>query len=359
MSTAAINTTTTGNNLFILFGIREIPSDWENLADMIENEPQIFATMEVVTTVRNVMLSSRETSEKSPSVKSPSPSVKSPSPSVKSPSRKSQSVKSPSRKSQSVKSPSRKSPTKKFQSRKSPPVTPMKPTMTLGEYHAECERKRQDVPTVTKKGNMIVEHHSLSRHNQEDQAVSTVTKKGNMIVEHRGYDNIILTTKDFLPKSPAEIETRQKNPTKSKKSTDWQTVGKKLGSSKSDAKKSGPVLIRGPNSPRDSSKNQPPKTQPPKDQTQKDQPQKGFINTTLILKNLPYSCTSSKELLKFFGKCGPIKFINILKDVEGNCKGIAFVRFETKEGADKGLDTDGFWYEDRKIYVEYARDRRD
>lgn len=84
-----------------------------------------------------------------------------------------------------------------------------------------------------------------------------------------------------------------------------------------------------------------------------------FVNTTLILKNLPPNCTSSRELLEIFEECGPIKFINILKDEDGSCKGLAFIRFEKKEGSDKGLDLDGFYYEDRKIFVEYARDRRE
>ena len=81
-------------------------------------------------------------------------------------------------------------------------------------------------------------------------------------------------------------------------------------------------------------------------------------NTTLVLKNLPYTCDSSKDIQKFFRKCGPVKFVNVLKNDEGKCKGIAFVRFETHEGSDKGLDMDGFWYEDRKIYVEYAQERK-
>ena len=86
---------------------------------------------------------------------------------------------------------------------------------------------------------------------------------------------------------------------------------------------------------------------------------KKFINTTLILKNLPLNCTLSHELLKLFKNCGPIKFIKILKDKDGNCKGLAFIRFETREGSDMGLDMDGFWYGEQKIFVEYAHDHRE
>jgi hypothetical protein len=81
-------------------------------------------------------------------------------------------------------------------------------------------------------------------------------------------------------------------------------------------------------------------------------------NSTLVLKNLPYDCTSTKELAKFFRKCGPVKYIKILTDDNDKCKGIAFVRFESNEGSNKGLNMNGFWYGDRKIYVEYAEDRR-
>ena len=47
------------------------------------------------------------------------------------------------------------------------------------------------------------------------------------------------------------------------------------------------------------------------------------------------------------------------EDNDGNGKGLAFIRFETKEGSDNGLSMDGFWYGDRKIFVEYARDNRE
>ena len=79
-------------------------------------------------------------------------------------------------------------------------------------------------------------------------------------------------------------------------------------------------------------------------------------NTTLVLKNLPAHCTTPKYLTKFFSKCGTVKHVNILK-AEGKCRGIGFIKFETREGSDKGLDMDGFWYDDRKVYVEYSRNK--
>ena len=80
-------------------------------------------------------------------------------------------------------------------------------------------------------------------------------------------------------------------------------------------------------------------------------------NTTLVLKNLPSDCTNSKWLVKFFSKCGPVKYVNVLT-AEGKCRGIGFVCFETREGSDKGLDMDGFWYDDQKVYVEYSRNKK-
>lgn len=82
-------------------------------------------------------------------------------------------------------------------------------------------------------------------------------------------------------------------------------------------------------------------------------------NTTLILKSLPFDGVSDKDLNRFFKKhAGPVRFVNVLKNDEGKCKGIAFIRFETKEGSDRGLTLNNFFYEGRRVYVDYAEDRR-
>ena len=86
--------------------------------------------------------------------------------------------------------------------------------------------------------------------------------------------------------------------------------------------------------------------------------EKPFINTTLILKNLP-SYVSHKDLRNIFSEPGPLKFIKILTNGDGICKGIAFVRYETRDSSDRGLELDGFWYKNNKIFVEYAYDRRE
>jgi len=89
-------------------------------------------------------------------------------------------------------------------------------------------------------------------------------------------------------------------------------------------------------------------------------PAKGqATNTTLILKNLPRTGVCDKDIKRFFTRhAGPIKFVNILYADDGKCKGIAFIRFETKEGSNRGLTLNKFLYENRMVYVEYAEDRR-
>lgn len=76
----------------------------------------------------------------------------------------------------------------------------------------------------------------------------------------------------------------------------------------------------------------------------------------MILKNLPYNNVIEKNIERFFKKkCGPIRFVNVLRTNEGTCKGVAFIRFEKREGSDKGLTLNGFFYEGRKVSIEYAK----
>ena len=87
--------------------------------------------------------------------------------------------------------------------------------------------------------------------------------------------------------------------------------------------------------------------------------QKKFINTTLILKNLPYHNTYTDDLMSLMEQYGTITMLNILRNPDGTCKGVAFVRFLTKESSDKALAAGDFWCDGRKVYVEYAKDRRE
>ena len=175
--------------------------------------------------------------------------------------------------------------------------TPKK-MMTLIEYYADCDRKRNEI-----------------------------------------YDDYFNKTKQNATKTRSWKTLSKRLPPKIRK---WETVPKTNKT---------PPKIRGWETV--------PKTNKTLSNDNVGKVNKKFINTTLILKNLPLNCTLSHELLKLFKNCGPIKFIKILKDKDGNCKGLAFIRFETREGSDMGLDMDGFWYGEQKIFVEYAHDHRE
>ena len=82
-------------------------------------------------------------------------------------------------------------------------------------------------------------------------------------------------------------------------------------------------------------------------------------NTTLILKNLPYHDTYTHELMDIFEKYGKLVYINVLRNEVKNCKGVAFIRFDTREESDEALKKlPTFWYNNRKIFVEYAKPRQ-
>lgn len=78
-------------------------------------------------------------------------------------------------------------------------------------------------------------------------------------------------------------------------------------------------------------------------------------NRCVILKNLPQEGVTTRDLKKFFGKCGDIKHIKILTYPDNKCKGIAFIDFYTVASATKAVCLDKFWYEDRNVYVDYSR----
>lgn len=90
-------------------------------------------------------------------------------------------------------------------------------------------------------------------------------------------------------------------------------------------------------------------------------PGKGkFVNTTIILKNLPNDGTCQKALKKYFEfKCGNVRFVNVIQNTDGNAKGIAFIRFTSRNSSDKAFQLNGFRYNGREIQVEYALDNRE
>ena len=81
-------------------------------------------------------------------------------------------------------------------------------------------------------------------------------------------------------------------------------------------------------------------------------------NTTLILKNLPREGVNDKDLKKFFSSnCGQVRYVKVLMN-DGKNTGLAFIRFMNRDGSDKGLKMNEFICNGRKIYVDYAADRR-
>lgn len=188
----------------------------------------------------------------------------------------------------------------------------------------------EEVNIVTKRPRRI--HH-------KERPISPIRKRVNKRVEIK--TNNVKTLAEFMTEKQIKLE--QKSETKgndktqeinkvmkSKKQNEWTIVGKEQK----------PVSII-----------KLPEEQLPCNNVQtKD-------GTTLILKNLPKTKILNKEIQKFFSRCGSVKFVNILTNDDGTCKGSGFVKFENKVSAAKALLFNGFLYENTKVYVEYARDK--
>lgn len=185
--------------------------------------------------------------------------------------------------------------------------------MTLAEYYAECERQQAEMLRAKEKAKRLEdEAKRLEEEKNRPSAKTLRNRRKKERVKAKKEAKKTAEKKSWTPVKKAEVKSAR--------------ISLPQGWTKSLYKPSG---------------------------------QKGkLINTTLILKNLPYEGTTERDLKHFFSKtCGPVKFVNVLYDGD-RCKGIAFVRFENVSGSDKGLTMNGFWYEDRRVYVEYARDRR-
>jgi len=181
-------------------------------------------------------------------------------------------------------------------------------TMTLAEYQAECARKFEQ--------------------KKQEEETSRLYAEAQRVVAEKAAAVAALSPKSLRKHNKAEKKAEAKK-NKTVKKSDWVVV----------EKVEKPIsVIRGPDT-----------TVPPNQIASK--------GTTLVLKNLPRNKVSVKELTRFFGKCGKIKFVNVLTTEDGNCKGMAFVRFENKAGSEQGLKMNEFWYENNKVYVEYARDK--
>jgi nucleolin len=77
-----------------------------------------------------------------------------------------------------------------------------------------------------------------------------------------------------------------------------------------------------------------------------------------FVRNLPFQ-TSQNDIEDFFGGCGTIENINVLKDRDGRSKGICFVKFSTKEGLDKAIARSGQDLGGRDVVVQAATPKED
>jgi len=77
----------------------------------------------------------------------------------------------------------------------------------------------------------------------------------------------------------------------------------------------------------------------------------------IIVKNLSYDA-DQQEIGEFFEQYGAISRVNILKNADGQSKGVAFVRFETEEGQNSAIESaNGAEHLGRSIFVEKALKR--
>lgn len=74
---------------------------------------------------------------------------------------------------------------------------------------------------------------------------------------------------------------------------------------------------------------------------------------TVFVRGLPWS-VDEDSLKKDFAECGEIESLRMPKNEEGNPKGIAFIKFSTKEAMDAAMKFDSTDYGGRTIYVADA-----
>ncbi|CAD8122964.1 unnamed protein product [Paramecium sonneborni] len=104
--------------------------------------------------------------------------------------------------------------------------------------------------------------------------------------------------------------------------------------------------------------------QPPKGkQQQQQQPQKqgqqaqqGQQDHEVFVKGLSFDATE-QDIKEFFGECGSINSVNLLKGPNGNSKGIAFVRFSTEDAQSAAVEYSGSEHMGRTIVVEKTKPR--
>merc|ERR1711912_98345 len=76
----------------------------------------------------------------------------------------------------------------------------------------------------------------------------------------------------------------------------------------------------------------------------------------VCIKGLP-SSTKEGRLKKYFTECGEIVSCKLLLHDDGNCKGIAFIKFASEEGCEAAMKLNETDYRGRSILVSLAGDR--
>jgi len=92
-----------------------------------------------------------------------------------------------------------------------------------------------------------------------------------------------------------------------------------------------------------------------KDGKGKDGKGKGDNENTVFVRGLPFA-TTEEALKKDFAECGEIVTLRMPLNDEGNCRGIAFIKFSTKEGFEAAIKFNETDYGGRTIYCSAAGD---
>jgi nucleolin len=79
-------------------------------------------------------------------------------------------------------------------------------------------------------------------------------------------------------------------------------------------------------------------------------------DNTVFVRGLPFA-TTEEALKKDFAECGELVSLKMPLNDEGYCKGIAFVKYTSKEGMDKALAFNETDYGGRTVYVSPAADK--
>merc|ERR1711865_746972 len=82
---------------------------------------------------------------------------------------------------------------------------------------------------------------------------------------------------------------------------------------------------------------------------------RGDNTNTVFIKGLPFA-TQEDILKKDFAECGDIESCRMPLNDEGQCRGIAFIRYSSQEACDKAKAFNGTDYGGRTIWVDMAGD---